>query len=144
MKKAMIMFAVAAVAVGAFARPHGGPGFGGPHHGGPRMPPPRHHYHHHHSGWGRGGGAFWGGVVGGVIGGALVDAYAGPRYATSTVYVQPQPTVVVQQPPVVVQQPVTTTTQVWVEGRYVDQVMGNGTVVRVWQPGHYETRTVTY
>jgi len=29
-------------------------------------------------------------------------------------------------------------TRVWVEGRYVDQVQANGSVVRVWQPGHYE------
>jgi len=138
MKKAMIMFAVAAVAAGAFARPHGGPHHGG--FGGHRMPPPRHHYHHHH-GWGRGGGAFWGGFVGGLIGGAVVDSYVSPRYA-GTVVVQQQP-VVVQQPPVVVQQqPVTT--QVWVEGRYVDQIQANGTIVRVWQPGHYETRTVVY
>ena len=138
MKKAMIMFAVAAVAAGAFARPHGGPHHGG--FGGHRMPPPRHHYHHHHSGWGRGGGAFWGGFVGGLVGGAVVDAYASPRY-TETVVVQQTP-VVVQQQPVVVQQQ--TTTQVWVEGRYVDQLQANGTIVRVWQPGHYEMRTIAY
>ena len=56
-----------------------------------------------------------------------------------------QTPVVINQTPVVVNPaPVTTTTQVWVEGRYVDQVQANGTVVRIWQPGHYETRTVTY
>lgn len=42
----------------------------------------------------------------------------------------------------VVAQPVTTVQNVWVEGRYVDQVQANGTVIRVWQPGHYEQRTV--
>ena len=47
---------------------------------------------------------------------------------------------VVQQP--VVQQPVTQVQNVWVDGRYIDQVQANGTVVRVWQPGHYEQRTV--
>ena len=148
MKKAMIMLAVAAVAVGAFARPHGGPGFGGPRRGfvGHRMPPPRYYHHHHHrSGWGTGG-AFLGGFVGGLIGGAVVDAYTSPRYTTETVVVQQTPVitqtpVVVQQAPVVVRE---TTAQVWVEGRYVDQVQANGTVVRVWQPGHYEVRTVAY
>ena len=49
----------------------------------------------------------------------------------------------VQQPVVVQQQPVVVQTvqrQVWVPGRYVDQIQPNGTVVRVWQPGHYEVR----
>jgi hypothetical protein len=50
------------------------------------------------------------------------------------------PTVVTT--PAVVTTPVTTVQNVWVEGRYVDQVLSNGTVVRVWQPGHYEQRTV--
>ena len=44
--------------------------------------------------------------------------------------------------PVVVQQPVVVNQNVWVEGRYVDQVQANGTVIRVWQPGHYEQREV--
>lgn len=150
MKKMMIVLAVATVAAGAFARPQGGPGFGGRGFA-PRMhvPHPSYHHRHHHGGWGRGGGAFWGGFVGGVVGGALVDACIGPRYSTSTVVVQQpvvtQTPVVINQTPVVVNPaPVTTTTQVWVEGRYVDQVQANGTVVRIWQPGHYETRTVTY
>ena len=73
-----------------------------------------------------------------MIGGAVASAIAEPR---STVVVQQQP-VVVQQQPVVVQQPVPVTQNVWVEGRYVDQVQANGTTVRVWQPGHYEQRTV--
>ena len=49
-----------------------------------------------------------------------------------------QQPVMVQQPAVVVQQPVQR--QVWVAGRYVDQIQPNGAVVRVWQPGHYEVR----
>jgi hypothetical protein len=57
------------------------------------------------------------------------------------VVVTPAP-VVVAPAPVVVQQPVYQTQNVWVEGRYVDQVQANGTVVRVWQPGHYEQRTI--
>ena len=40
--------------------------------------------------------------------------------------------------------PVDSTQDVWVESRYVDQVPPNGTVLRVWQPGHYETRQVVY
>ena len=40
------------------------------------------------------------------------------------------------------QQPVQQTQNVWVEGRYVDQVQANGSTVRIWQPGHYEQQTV--
>ena len=72
----------------------------------------------------------------------------GPRYTSSTVVVQQpvmtQTPVVVNPAPVVINAPATTTTQVWVEGRYVDQVQANGTIVRIWQPGHYETRMVSY
>ena len=39
-------------------------------------------------------------------------------------------------------QPVYQTQNVWVEGRYVDTVQPNGTVLRTWQPGHYEQRTI--
>ena len=42
----------------------------------------------------------------------------------------------------VVSAPVTQVQNVWVEGRYVDQVQANGSVIRVWSPGHYEQRTV--
>ena len=64
----------------------------------------------------------------------------------ASVVVQPAP-VVVQQPvvvsqPVIVQQPVYQTQNVWVEGRYVDTVQPNGTILRTWQPGHYEQRTI--
>ena len=94
---------------------------------------------------------------------ALFEACMSPSNAAdliaSTIYEATRPsTVVVTQPavvtpapvvvtpaPVVVQQPVVTghyetrTENVWVEGRYVDQVV-NGVVQRVWQPGHYEQR----
>lgn len=122
-----------------------------------------HHYHHHHCGWwGHGGRNFIPGFVGGVVGGAIIGAATRYYYNEPTVVVSqpstvvvPQPQVVVQQP-TVVQQPVVTTApatsviqtqysttvvapqQVWVPGRYVNQVQANGTVVRVWQPGHYE------
>ena len=139
-KKLIIAFGMATLMVGgAFAHHHGGP-----HHGwGPRP-----YYHHHYGYWGPGGRWFWPGFVSGVVGGAVVSSVVAPRETvivqqpTPTVVTQPvvvqQPTpVVVQQPaPVVVQQP----QQVWVEGRYVDQVQANGSTVRIWQPGHYEVR----
>ena len=128
------------------------------------------HGYHHGGVWGRGGRNFWPGLVGGIIGGALlppppllvppvpvpVVVHRPVVAAPAPVVVQPAPVVVqqpvVQQQPVVVQQPVVqqpvvqqpayTTQNVWVEGRYVDQVQANGTVVRVWQPGHYEQRQV--
>ena len=154
-KKLVIAVIVAMCAcVSVFARPHGGPGFGGPRggfHGGfgyRPAPVMRHSYHHHsHSFWGHGGRNFWPGFVGGVVGGVVGNAIAAPApivVASPTVVtpvVTPAP-VVVQQPVVVQTQPTYTTQSVWVEGRYVDQVQANGTVIRVWQPGHYEQRQV--
>ena len=131
-KKLIVVFGVSLLAAGAFARP-GGHHFGGHpgHHG---FVAPRHHYHHGGGWWGRGGCHFWPGFVGGVVGTVVGNTLVAPR---ETVVVQ-QPTVVTQ--PVVVQQPAVQT--VWIEGRYVDQVQANGSVVRVWQPGHYEQRTI--
>ena len=150
MNKKLVIAGMAAftLAFGAAARPHHGPGFC---HRGPVF-----HHHHHGGFWGRGGRHFWPGFVGGVVGGALYDAVAYPRYygygyggvvvaptptvvTTPPVVVQQQPVVVQQPAPVVVQQPVAQ--NVWVEGRYVDQVQANGSVVRVWQPGHYVQST---
>ena len=77
-----------------------------------------------------------------MVGGAIVSSIVDSRPVVVTqpaVVTQP---VVVQQQPVVVQQPVQQVQQVWVEGRYVDQVQANGSTVRIWQPGHYEQRTV--
>ncbi len=145
-KKTILIVAVAAVlGTGTcFARPGGGR----PHGGHRPPPPPRHHHggHHHHGGslWGRGGRNFLPGFIGGVVGGALVGNTT--RYvSTAPVVVTPPAPVVVAPPaPVVVTTPapVYTTQNVWVEGRYIDQVQPNGTVVRVWQPGHYEQRQV--
>lgn len=102
---------------------------GGWHH----SPPPRYHHHHRHHRYY--GGGYWPGFVGGVIGGAAIA----PVIESETVVVT-QPTVVEQ--PVIVQQPVVqqaaATQNVWVEGRYVDQLQADGTTTRVWQPGHYE------
>ena len=148
-KKLVIMLGMATVmAGGAFAYPHHG-WHCRPHHGwGPR--PHYYHHHHYHGGyWGPGGRYFWPGFVGGVIGGAVASTIIDtsptvvvqqPAVVTQPVVVQQpavvQQPVVVQQQPVVVQQP----QQVWVEGRYVDQVQANGSTVRIWQPGHYEQR----
>lgn len=131
------------------ARPHGGFGHPGPiHHG-----PPMHHHHHGGRGW-----AIGAGILGaGILASSIVDAVY-PRstvvYPTTT-YVAPATTTYVAPATTVVQpvvQPVTTTVvqptgqyvtqqqQVWVEGCWVNQVQANGAVVRVWQPGHYETR----
>ena len=130
-KKTTVLVLMITVCAVAFARPHGGAPRA---HAAPRPHAPRHHVPHrpHHHGC---AGAFWTGVVGGVVGGTLVDVVTGPRV------VAPAP-VVVTPAPVVVAAPAVQTQNVWVEGRYVDQVQPNGTVVRVWQPGHYEQRTV--
>ena len=148
--KIVAAFAVFAIVGVAFAGPHGPGGF----HGGPG--PGFHHGPVHHQGgfWGRGGSHFWPGFVGGVVGGIVGTAVAQPVVVTTpTVVTAPTvvaaPTVVttpVVTTPVVTQtvvaQPVQTIQNVWVEGRYVDQVQANGTIIRTWQPGHYEQRTV--
>ena len=133
--KKIVVVLIACVACGAaFARPHFG-GLGWHHR------PIVHHYHH--GGWGRGGCNFWPGFVGGLIGGAVSSAIVStPTVVTTPVVVQPAPTVVQPTQVVVQPTPVTQTRNVWVEGRYVDQVQANGTVIRVWQPGHYEQTTV--
>lgn len=145
-KYMLVIVAVFAVA-GAFAKPHHrgfNRGFGhGPH-------PVRHH--HSHSTWGRGGRNFWPGFVGGVVGGIVSRRVVAPAptvvVSTPTVVTTPTivtPTVVAPTvvAPTVVTTPVTTTQQVWVEGCYINQLQPNGTYIKVWQPGHYETRTIT-
>ncbi len=109
--------------------------------------------HEKKSSWGKGGENFWPGFIGGAVAGlaaSLVDeptkvVVETPVVQQQVVVQQPvsvvQP-VVIQQPVTVVQQPVYQTQNVWVEGRYVDTVQANGTILRTWQPGHYETRTV--
>ena len=103
------------------------------------------HHHHHHRGTGFAIGA---GILGaGLLASTIYDAtHPAPPpvvVAPQPVVVAPQPQVVVQQPQVVVQQqPVghyeTRVQNVWVEGRYIDQVTPQGATVRTWQPGHYE------
>lgn len=137
MKKTVVLILALCASATLCARP--GPSFGPRHAVRPvaPIPPPHHHHHHHHSN----GGAIAAGIVGGaLLGGAVASAVAPAPVvvAPSPVVVQPAP-VVVQQP---VYQPVYQTQNVWVEGRYVDTVQPNGAVVRTWQPGHYEQRTV--
>ena len=134
--KRIIVFAIALVAASTLlAKGHA-----------PYRPPhvSVHTGHHHHHG---SGGAIAAGVVGGaLLGGLVASAVSTPPpppvvVTPAPVVVTPAP-VVVQPAPVVVQQPVYQTQNVWVEGRYVDTVQPNGTVVRTWQPGHYEQRTI--
>ena len=104
------------------------------------------HHHHHHRGTGFAIGA---GILGaGLLASTIYDAtHPRPYVAPAPVVVAPAAPVVVQQPQVVVQQPAPAVVQqpvaqnVWVEGKYVDQVQANGSVVRVWQPGHYVQST---
>ena len=131
-----MIFVMGTMAMCAFAAPRG---HGGPHRHAP--PPPRHHHHHHHSKTHA--------IGAGILGAGLIASTIYNATRPSTVVVS-QPAVVTPAPgvvapaPVVVQQPVVATghyetriQNVWVEGRYVDQVV-NGVVQRVWQPGHYE------
>ena len=144
MKRITVLACACIAALAVFARPGPGP------RGGFRPPPPRHHHHHHH------GAAVGAGILGaGILGAAIIDAATRP----DTVIVQ-QPTVVAPAPvvtpaPVVVTQPAvvaaptvvstghyeTRVQNVWVEGRYIDQMTANGTAIRTWQPGHYEQQT---
>lgn len=140
MNKKMIMtVAMAVLAVGAFAAPPRGGGHRGPHRGGAHIAP---RHHHHHGGWGKGGRNFWPGFVGGVVGGIVGRTVVTTPAVVTTPTVVTTPAVVTTPTVVVNTTPVTTVQNVWVEGRYVDQIQSNGTVVRVWQPGHYEQRTV--
>ena len=105
-----------------------------------------HPHHHHHGGAGLAIGA---GVLGaGLLASAIYDAtHPRPYVAPAPVVVTPAPVVVAPQPQVVVQTPPpvvatghyeTRVQNVWVEGRYIDQQTPQGTIVRTWQPGHYE------
>ena len=108
-----------------------------------------HPHHHHHGGAGLAIGA---GVLGaGLLASAIYDAtHPRPYVAPAPVVVTPAPVVVAPQPQVVVQTPAPVVTtghyetrvqNVWVEGRYIDQATPQGTVIRTWQPGHYEQQS---
>lgn len=118
-----------------------------------------HHHHHYGTGFAIGAGILGAGLLASAVYDATHPYYYAPAPVVATPVVQPvvttpvvQPVVttpvvqpVVQQPVVqqpVVQQPVVQAApqNVWVEGRYVEQVNAQGQTVRVWQPGHYEAR----
>ena len=130
-KKVLVMGCVAICAmVGVAAPRHGGP-FRHRH-------APIHHYSH--SFWGRGGRNFWPGVIGGVVGGAIINnTYRYPTVVTTPIVTTPVVTTPIVTTPVVTTPVVQT---VFVEGRYVDQVQANGSIVRTWVPGHFEQRTI--
>lgn len=130
--KTLILAGLVAMTTGAFAAPH--------HHHPAPIPV---HHHHHHDRDKHLGAAVVGGLVGGVIGGVIAAERPAPPppvvVTPAPVVVTPAPVVVAPPPP---PPPRTVVQQVWVDGRYVDQIQPNGTVIRVWQPGHYEQRTV--
>ncbi len=150
MNKKTIIGAVCAamVCTGVWAAPHGG-GRGPAPRGGGRGPAPMHqraprgggHHGKHH----KAHQAFLGGIVGGVVGGIIHDAVIGPCHPEPAPVVVHSPPVVVHSAPVVVQPaPVVEVQRVWVPGQYVNQIAADGTVVRVWHPGHWEERTVSW
>ena len=104
-----------------------------------------HHHHHHHRGTGFAIGA---GILGaGLLASTIYDATHPVPPPPPPVVVTPAPVVVAPQPQVVVQTPPpavatghyeTRVQNVWVDGRYIDQSTPQGTIVRTWQPGHYE------
>ena len=130
MKKIVVLACVCATALAAVARPHFGP-----------PPPPRYHHHHHHHGAAVAAGILGARLLGAA--GADADTRPDPAVVRPPVVVAPQPQVVVQTPPPVVATGhyETRVQNVWVEGRYIDQVAANGAVIRTWQPGHYEQQT---
>ena len=148
-KKICVLAMALATSLALCARPGPGRGPGGP--GGPRGgghgPAPMHHggghHHHHHRGTGFAVGA---GILGaGLVASAIYDA-THPRpviVESAPVVVTPavQPVVVTPAPVVTTGHYVTQVQNVWVEGRYIDQTTPQGTIVRVWQPGHYEQQS---
>lgn len=137
MKKLIIGLTLVLTTV-TFARPGGpGPGFNrGPHRG-----PTPHHINPPSRGgnWGHGGRNFWPGFVGGVVGGIVGTTIVNPPVVTpAPVVVTPTPVVITPKPPVIITPP--PPRKVWVEGRYINQVQPNGSVVRIWQAGHWEYR----
>lgn len=107
--------------------PHGGFG-GGPH-------------HHHGAGLAIGAGLLGAGLVASAIHDAIQPR---PPVVESAPVVAPppvQPVVVASAPVVATGHYETRVQNVWVEGRYVNQATPQGTIVRVWQPGHYEQQS---
>ena len=132
--KSLIISLSLILSISTFARPNGPrPGLG-------NRPPSRGPVPHQvaprpHNNWGHGGRDFWPGFVGGVVGGVVGTTIVNPPVVPlAPVVVTPTP-VVVSSPVVIPPQP---PRKVWVEGRYIDQIQPNGTILRVWQAGHWE------
>ena len=141
-KKVLVIGCVAICAMVGVAAPYHGGYYG-------YNAAPVHHYHNL---------GFWGpeaqncgaGFIGGVVGGAIINnTYRYPTVVTTPVVTTPVVTTPVVTTPVVttpiVTTPVVTTPvvqTVFVEGRYVDQVQANGSIVRTWVPRHFEQRTI--
>ena len=132
MKTLAIALTIAVASIFCSAAPHPGPRHTHrppilhthrpPIHGyGPRVSPPRHHHPMP---------SFVSGIVGGFLGSAIVEAFR-PNPPVVVAAPSPSPTVIVQSPIVVPR-------QVWIEGKYEDQLV-NGILVRKWIPGHWET-----
>lgn len=83
-------------------------------------------------------------MIGGLVVNSITTPPPPPPRTVTTIVTTPTlvtaPTVV-STPPVIVP-PVSQVQNVWVEGCYVNQIQPDGSVIRVWQPGHYEQRTV--
>lgn len=130
--KNVIAVGIILLTMTAFCRPHHKP------HG--HRPAPRHYIHrphvhrsshihrHHHSH--HYVGPFLGALTGTIVGNILTSP-------TTTTVVQQPVTVVstpaVVTPTVVIEQP----QRIWVPGQYIQQVQSNGTIIKVWQPGHW-------
>lgn len=125
--KAILMCIIACIIVGIQAAPHG-PAPRPLHHPpahriGPYRPVHAHHLHHHpgHPE------LFWAGFAGSLIGHTVVEAI---RPSSTVVVAAPAP-----QAPVIIQSPAVSPKMVWVEGHYENQVLANGSVVKIWIPG---------
>ncbi len=147
-KKIFVLTMALAATFALCARPGPGGGGRGPGGGGRgpsapmrHGPGPVHHGHHHH-GFGRGA-AIGAGILGaGLVAGAIYDAtHPRPVVAPPPPPPAPAPVVVAPAPVVSTGHYETRVQNVWVEGRYIDQATPQGTIIRVWQPAHYEQQT---
>lgn len=75
-----------------------------------------------------------------VVYATTTPVFAGAAFPPNDVVVQPAPVVVAQPFPAGYY--VNQTRTVWVDGGWLEQVTPSGGRIRVWQAGHYETRTV--
>ena len=165
-KRFVVLAMALLVSFALCARPGPGGGPGGPRGGAPRGAGPRgggprggfrggpggpggghHHHHHGHHHGGRTDLAIGAGLFGaGLLASAISDAVRpDPEPVvvqnTPVVVTPPAQTVVVTPTPVATGHYETRVQNVWVEGRYIDQATPQGSVIRTWQPGHYEQQS---